>query len=127
MRACSDRISGAVSTVSVLCACGPEFAVIPQGGVRQLTASTSGVMVTAFADQWEADPRDLADYVTPIAVDLYNGTGVEVRVSLADFSLGGADGMRTPAVNPFSIPYAAAPGEDRGSVRCSPVRSSLER
>jgi len=89
-------------------ACGPEFAVRPQGGAPHVSASAAGVLLTAFADQWAAEPRDLADIVTPIAVDIYNGTGVEVRVTLSDFALRTEGGVRLQALNPFSVPVAQA-------------------
>ena len=82
-------------------ACGPEFAVTPHGGVPQASASASGAMITAFAEQWIGDPRDLADSLTPIAVDIYNGTALEIRVSYADFALRNDRGVRLPALNPF--------------------------
>jgi hypothetical protein len=90
-----------------LCACGPQFAVIPHGGAPLVTASQAGVYFTAFAEQWDGDPRDLADYVTPIAVDIYNGTQAEVRISYADFALT-SNGVRVPALNPFEMPAATA-------------------
>lgn len=83
--------------------CGPEFAVIPQGGVQQLTASAAGASITAFAQQWAGDPGDLADRVTPIAVDLYNGTSTDVRISLEDFALQTDRGVRLPALNAFQM------------------------
>jgi len=83
-------------------ACGPEFAVVPRGGAPTVSAaSPTGITMTALAEQWDGDPHDLADYVTPIAVELYNGSSEEVRVSLADFALKDEAGTRYPAVSPF--------------------------
>src|SRR5262249_2972076 len=61
----------------LLCAaCGPEFAVVPRGGVDRVVAQgqgpANGVTMVAYANQWDAYPYDLANYVTPIAVELYN-------------------------------------------------------
>src|SRR3954468_3045169 len=86
-------------------ACGPEFAVVPRGGVDRIVAQgqgpATGVTMVAFANQWDADPNDLADYVTPIAVELYNPGPNEIRVSYVDLALRDASGFRYAAVNPY--------------------------
>ena len=86
--------------------CGPEFAVIPKGGQPQIQAQAPmGISMTARAEQWRGDPYDLADWVTPILVELYNPGPYEVRISLVDFALRDGHGTRYPAINPF-IPAA---------------------
>lgn len=105
---------GAVFATVALAACGPEFSVIPQGGAPHVTAQAANVYMSAFADQWEGEPHDLANWVTPIAVDLYNGTGTEIRVSLADFALRTESGIRIPALNPFTQPLASAEPDREG-------------
>jgi hypothetical protein len=91
-----------ILTLACLAGCGPEFAVIPKDGVPEAKAQAPmGVTMTAFANQWDSDPFDLADYVTPIAVELYNPGPYEVRVSLCDFALKDDRGTRFPAINPF--------------------------
>jgi hypothetical protein len=88
-------------------ACGPEFMVVPHGGAPRVTAvAQTGPTMTAFANQWEADPYDLADYVTPIAVELYNPGPYDVRVAYSDFALTDPRGTRYPAINPY-LPAAA--------------------
>jgi hypothetical protein len=86
--------------------CGPEYAVRPTGGLPQAEATGAGLTMTAFAEQWESSPYDLADYVTPVAVALYNVGPEEVRVSLMDFQLRDQDGVRYAAINPF-LPAAS--------------------
>ena len=82
--------------------CGPQFAVIPRDGAPRVTATApTGLTMTAFANQWEHDPYDLADFVTPIAVELYNPGPNDVRVSYVDFSLKDSRGSRFAAINPF--------------------------
>src|SRR5437879_6375195 len=88
-----------------LAGCGPQFAVVPQGGLPRAIATAGSVTVTAFAEQWSADPDDLADYLTPIAIELYNAGPSEVRVSYADFALRDQRGARFGAINPF-VPAA---------------------
>jgi hypothetical protein len=86
-------------------ACGPEFAVVPKGGLDRVVAQgqgpASGVTMVAFANQWDAFPYDLADYVTPIAVELYNPGPNEIRVSYADLALRDGSGFRYAAINPY--------------------------
>ena len=88
-----------------LAACGPEWAVVPRGGIDRVVARgagpATGVTMVAFANQWDAYPYDLADYVTPIAVELYNGSNSEIRVSYADLALRDGSGFRYAAINPF--------------------------
>jgi hypothetical protein len=91
----------------LLCACGPEYAVVPKGGVPYAQANVKGAQLTAFADQWNADPGNLADFITPIALDLYNNSGTDIRISYVDFALRDETGFRYTAVNPF-VAYGAA-------------------
>jgi hypothetical protein len=81
--------------------CGPEFAVVPRNGMQQAMGQANGVTLVAFANQWDAYPYDLADYVTPIAVELYNGGSSDVRVTYVDLALRDSSGFRYSAVNPY--------------------------
>jgi hypothetical protein len=85
--------------------CGPEFAVVPHGGIDRVIAQgegpAAGVTMVAFANQWDAYPYDLANYVTPIAVELYNPGPSEVRVSYIDLALRDQSGFRYAAINPY--------------------------
>jgi hypothetical protein len=122
------------SLVLAALGCGPEFAVIPAGGQERVISTVGPVTMTAFAGQWTAYPDDLADYVTPIAVELYNAGPQEVRVSYADFALRDERGTRFPAISPF---LPASLGEvdqpkpillaQRGGVRVGPPPSGFGR
>ncbi|HEY7956886.1 MAG TPA: hypothetical protein VII38_16390 [Polyangia bacterium] len=91
-----------LSLIAALAGCGPAFAVLPASGAPQIVARAPfGVTLTAFADQWQGNPYDLADFVTPIAVELDNDSQYPVRVSFADFSLRDDSGVRYPAIDPF--------------------------
>jgi hypothetical protein len=93
----------ALAVVVAAAACGPEFAVIPRNGQARIDAqSPVGLTLTALAAQWDAYPDDLADYITPIAVELTNNGPYEVRVSYADFVLRDERGARFAAINPFT-------------------------
>jgi hypothetical protein len=95
--------------------CGPEFAVVPRQGMEQAVSQANGVVITAFANQWDSYPYDLADYVTPIAVELYNSSPYEVRVTYADLALRDQSGFRYSAVNPF-LPATLLGEEDAAPI-----------
>jgi hypothetical protein len=102
MRHSSPSFALTTALLALATGCGPQFAVVPRGGAPTVSASSpTGITMTALAEQWDGDPSDLTDYVTPIAVELYNGSSEEVRVSLADFALKDERGTRYPAVSPF--------------------------
>jgi hypothetical protein len=98
--------------------CGPEFAVVPRDGMDRAVAQNNGLTLVAFANQWQADPYDLADYVTPIAVELYNGSPYEVRVNYADLALRDGSGFRYAAINPY-IPATMVGENERAPVEKS--------
>jgi hypothetical protein len=104
------RMFLALSCALFVSACGPEYAVVPHGGVDRVVAQgqgpANGVTMVAFANQWDAYPYDLADYVTPIAIELYNPGPYEVRVSYVDLALRDGSGFRYAAINPY-IPATA--------------------
>jgi hypothetical protein len=106
----------------VAAGCGPEFAVVPKDGMDRAVAQMNGLTMVAFANQWAGDPYDLADYVTPIAVELYNGSPYEVRVNYADLALRDGSGFRYAAINPY-IP-ATIVGEKSGDGAGAPVEKS---
>jgi hypothetical protein len=94
--------------------CAPELAVVPRGGMDRAVAQVNGVTLVAFANQWDAYPYDLADYVTPIAVELYNPGPNEVRVSYADLALRDGSGFRYAAINPYIPATTVGQTEVRG-------------
>jgi hypothetical protein len=104
--------------VLAMAGCGPEFAVVPRDGMERAVAQMNGLTMVAFANQWAADPYDLADYVTPIAVELYNGSPYEVRVNYADLALRDGSGFRYGAINPY-LPATMA--SDNTSTKARPV------
>jgi hypothetical protein len=79
--------------------------------------------MVAFSNQWDAYPFDLADYVTPIAVELYNPGPYEVRVSYVDLALRDSSGFRYAAINPY-IP-ATTVGESDEPILAPPATPVL--
>src|SRR3954468_17571594 len=98
------RLALLLSSALVATACGPEFAVVPRGGLERVVAQgegpANGVPLVAFANPWDAEPYALADYITPIAVELYTPGPNEVRVSYVDLQLRDRGGFRYAAINP---------------------------
>ena len=88
--------------IVALAGCSEGVAVVPQNGLPRAIATSGPVTITAFAEQWDGVPDDLSDYVTPIAVELYNAGPWDVRVSYADFALRDERGLRYAAINPFT-------------------------
>ncbi len=100
----------AIVTIGLLhlaSACGPQFMVVPRDGNVAAVAQTPTATLTAYAEQWESSPYDLADYVTPILVSVRNNGPTEVRVSYVDFALRDDRGTRYVALNPYGSPLAA--------------------
>lgn len=97
-------------------ACVTSPALVPAGGAARGSASAAGAALTVFHAPWESSPYDLADYVTPIAVEFFNGTGAPLRISYADLVLSDENGRRYAAIDPYppeteeSAPSAALEG-----------------
>jgi len=98
-----------------LSACATAPAIVPTGGAMQATANAGPASLTVWASPWEAQPDDLTDYVTPVAVALADLGPNEVRVSFIDFQLTDERGFRYAALNPF-VPAMAEADEPRGTL-----------
>ena len=90
-----------------LAGCATAPFVVPAGGADHAMATAGGATLTVFPSAWEGDPDDLADYVTPVLVEIRNDGPQEVRVSYFDFALTDQSGFRYAALNPF-VPASAA-------------------
>src|SRR5947209_7792411 len=123
MRSLKPWFVGLLIVAGIGAGCGPEFAVVPRDGMDRAVAQMNGLTMVAFANQWAADPYDLADYVTPIAVELYNGSPYEVRVNYADLALRDGSGFRYAAINPY-IPATTA-GYSAAEKSSAPVDESI--
>src|SRR5690348_10980646 len=62
-------------------ACVPTYAVVPRNGDVSIIGITDGLTLSAFEQQWNGYPRDLADSLTPISVEVANRGTSQVRVS----------------------------------------------
>lgn len=81
------------------CAIGPQIA--PPNDQQEVSASAAGATITAFLAPWEGQPTDLADYMTPIALEFVNQSSVPVRISYVDLILTDDSGHRFIAYNPY--------------------------
>src|SRR5450432_3471455 len=95
------KINKSIWLLFAVSGCAPRFAVVPQNGAALLTSPPGPALMTAYAEQWRGSPSDLPDYVTPVAVELYNGSAQPIRVSYSDFVLRDANDFRFGAINPF--------------------------
>lgn len=83
-------------------ACTKTYVIEPVTGRTASTASRSGFVLSANADAWGGEPYDLDEYLTPIRVEIVNGSSEDVRVDFADFALIDDRGFRYAAINPFT-------------------------
>jgi hypothetical protein len=97
MRPKSIIIAGAV----VAAACAPAYSLRPVTGGPIGKVESSGVSLLADPEAWYSDPYDLPEYLTPILVQINNGTDKDIAIRLADFALVDENGFRYAAINPF--------------------------
>jgi hypothetical protein len=97
----------------VTAGCSSSYVVVPATGGRVATASVAGVAIAAYPESWNRDPADLAEYLTPIWVNIVNQTSHAVRLRYRDFALTDASGFRYAAISPYSgqpqVPARPAP------------------
>ena len=115
---------GLVMGSLVGCASAPT--VVPVGGADHATAGAGGAVLTVFPSSWEGDPDDLADYVTPVLVEIRNDGPQEVRVSYFDFALTDQSGFRYAALNPF-VPASASLDEKSDPIDMAKLAASTHR
>jgi hypothetical protein len=104
----------ACASIVAAAGCISSPVVVPSGGAERATASAAGATLSVYPAAWDGSPSDLADYVTPIAVELSNAGPAEVRVAFVDFVLVDEHGFRYAALNPFVPEHARAEPEPLG-------------
>jgi hypothetical protein len=82
--------------------CAPTYEIRPAAGGSVGAAGERGLSMYADPHAWKGDPYDLPNYLTPIAVQLVNYTGGDIRVTYSDFSLVDQNGFRYAAINPYT-------------------------
>lgn len=90
------------------CGRGAELAPAPEAnrvaGPGQAAAATeAGVRLVAQVQAWDARPRDLEQEMTPIRVEVENGSNHPLRIRNQEFTLREADGTQLAAVPVYSI------------------------
>jgi len=94
-------MTGCVAVHATTLVPGPGAALAP-GEERLAFVEVAGVRLWAGGD-WNGEPENLGDVVTPIRLTLENHSGRAVRVSYQDFAMLGGSGFRYAALPPFSI------------------------
>lgn len=100
----------ALAAVLALGACGraAELAPAPdatrvQGPGLAAAASRAGVTMEAQVQAWNANPRDLDREMTPVRVEVRNGSERPLRIRNQEFALAEAAGERRAAVPVYTI------------------------
>lgn len=94
------------------CASSPLEAEIPREVKDKTTAEekfgdvivneVAGVKVEASVDDWDGD-REVFEHVTPVRLEIENGSGMQLRVSFEDIELQAADGSTYQALPLYRI------------------------
>lgn len=99
-----------LAAAAVLCACGGPAQLRPAPGARlvegpglAVAASDGGVELTAQVQAWDANPSDLEQVMSPLRVEIRNGSGRPLRIRHQDFALVEADGTRLTGIPPYNI------------------------
>jgi hypothetical protein len=81
------------------CITSPQVA--PPNDQAEVSTSAAGATLTAFLAPWQGEPSDLADTLTPIAIEVSNQGPAPVRFSYLDLELTDDTGHRFVAYNPY--------------------------
>jgi hypothetical protein len=99
----------------VLAACGRNPELVPasganvvQGPGESAIAADAGVRLTVQAQAWDADPANLHEVMTPLRVELFNGSDQPIQVRSQEFQLVTSSGERMPAIPPYDIDKTVA-------------------
>ena len=91
-------------------ACAPAPRLVPAPGAQPspeirggAAAVYAGVRMSASADRWVGEPRDLGREVTPVLVRVENDGATPVVIRYASFEFRHPDGENFEAIPPFNI------------------------
>ncbi|MBL8954201.1 MAG: hypothetical protein JNK82_25715 [Myxococcaceae bacterium] len=126
----------ATVVVVVMSSCLLEPVLVPDVGAQKVGekiafGEAAAVRVWVNGDAWKADPLDLRQVLTPVHVNIENGSTRPLRLAYADFTLVGDSGMRYAAMSPLRadsmLPRSSADGAAPelqlvAAHRASPVR-----
>lgn len=95
----------------------PGAALAPDGGAA---GEAAGVRIDVKGDAWKGDPKNLGDFLTPVLVEISNGSDRPVQVRYSDFGLVGQSGFRYAALPPFK-PMGTAYGSRDTEIGVEPA------
>jgi hypothetical protein len=105
--------------VAVSIGCATTYTMSPVAGGKIGKVESAGLQLLADANAWNSRPYDLPEYLTPVRVQVTNGTNKEIAIRYDDFSLTDENGFRYAPINP----YGSSPGK---SSSLAPVVSTAE-
>ncbi len=89
-----------LGAAALLSACVARPLLVPAGGAQYAVAAQNNVSIMSSGGEWPGDDS-VYDYLTPLAVDIHNGSDETIVVSYKDFSLANDHGFHYSALNPF--------------------------
>lgn len=101
-RIAAPRSILALGLLASVTGCIPGYRVIPADGSEVAHVVQSNITLVADADAWDGSPGDLSEYVTPVWVEVIDGSDEDLAVTYADFSLTDESGFRYAAINPYT-------------------------
>jgi hypothetical protein len=132
------------AVVLLLAGCATQSQLTPAPGDTELpgnsqaaVSSIDGVKVNIYTDAWHGN-QQVPGVVTPLRVEIRNGSSHPVRLRYSDFKLVGPDGKTYAALPPYGItgsvdephlvdvyPPLAAPGFDYDDFDVAPYYSTI--
>ena len=100
------------SCLMLLAACTSRPELVPAGGAQMVVATVNNVTLTAGGNEWSGE-GEIRDYLTPIAVDIHNGSRAPITIDYHDFQLVTDRGVKYAALNPYpKQPQAQQQGDE---------------
>ena len=105
------KLAHALVTLAAIASvgCGRNPDLSPAPGAQLVSApgeaaiaEAGGVRLTAQVQAWDADPENLQDVMTPIRVEIFNGSNEPIRVRNQEFQLVTTE-KRLAAIAPYNI------------------------
>jgi hypothetical protein len=111
-----NRLAAAVAALPLVAACATVPPLHPADPAQAVahdraaaTAADDGVRITVRPNAWTGGAAGLDEYLTPVDVQIQNGSGRPLRVSPASFSLVAPNGFRYAALPTEAVRHALGP------------------
>lgn len=123
------RLPIAIAAIALLGACAHQNVLVPAPGSSLgpeggATGEVAKVRIDVKGDAWKDDPKNLGDFLTPVLVEIANGSNRPVQVRYSSFGLVGQSGFQYAALPPFQ-PMGTAYGSLDAPVDVAPAAARL--